>query len=45
MAENVHNGATWIDHEEPPNTPWLVSQGIDDLKAAFSGAFVHLIDV
>ena len=45
MAQNVKNGSIWIDYEEATNAPWLVSERIDDLKVAFNGTFVQLIDV
>ena len=45
VAQNVENGSIRIDHEEPTNAPWLVSERIDDLEAAFDGTFVHFIDV
>lgn len=45
MAENVQNSSIRIDYEEATNAPWLVSERIRDLEAAFNGTFVYLIDV
>lgn len=45
MAQDVKNGSIRIDYEEPTDAPWLVSERIDDLEAAFDGTFVLLIDV